>query len=67
MPSRQRKRESVMVEIIPIRIQPIMAIQACHSKSNSMVEHERLVRLFVTVAAHGYVEGGDILSMTIAT
>jgi hypothetical protein len=54
-----------MIEIGPESIQPIVTIQAGSSKGDSMVKHESLIRLFVTIAANGYVKRGDIRAMTI--
>ena len=67
VPTCQRKREQVMVEIIPKRVQPVVAVQAGHAERNFMVEHERLIRTLMTISADGYIKRGDILPMTVAT
>lgn len=51
MPTGQGKAKRAVIEVAPIGIQPIVTIQAGHPKCDSVVEHEGLVRLLVTVAA----------------
>lgn len=67
VPTYQRKCKQVVVEIAPVRIQPIVAVQAGHTECNFMVEHERLIRTFMTLSADGYIERGDIIPMTVTT
>jgi len=66
VPTCQRKGEQVMVEIVPVRIQPVVAVQALHTERNSMIAHERLIRFFMTIPADGYIERGDVLPVAVA-
>ena len=63
----QRKCKYVVIEIIPVCIYPVMAIQASSPKSQMVVGHKSHIALCMTIVAGLWIEGGDILPMTIAT
>jgi len=56
-----------MGEIISIRINPIVAIQACIPECRMVVEHKGHVHLFMAVITDHWIKGSDIIPMTIST